>query len=725
MGYLGTRVAEPIPAGWVSPEVIEELEAHQRMFRSDSPVVLVLECDDFFQPERVGALHAAVEALRRHKAMLNLSWVGDLPEVTLLGRKRMLLPSSDDVDEESLAKAKQELLQHPLASGNLLSADGSTFLVLMDVEQSRTDGLKNSRIVEEIRQITEQHLKKFDIQTQVTGTLALYATQAKTLTEDNFRIQFMAYCIVGILQILIFRKPVAIVISCAGPVVGVIWTIGWLNLLGQQSNELAKIILPVLVIMIGFTDGVHLMVRLKQLRATGVSVKEAVRESMLQIGPACFLTSVTTAIGFGSLGLSNSEMIAGFGLVSAIGVTVTFLAVIMVSPLLAVSGLGEHMAVSGQSEPLSQVLNRFTGVIAFSSRHAKTVSIVGVLITAVCLGTCARLVPDDRVSDRVPPRSESFLAMQHCDQHVGGIRTVHFMISWPDGTLRDDIWKAIRDCEAVLKDQPELSPPLSIRSALSVIRGRHRPDQSVLANRLPDNLRDRYYRPKERIALVTSRTQDLGFAAFDPMFQKINSELTRLNDRHSGFEIQLVSNVILEGRVVSQMIGEMLTSLAWAAIIIFGVLAIAFRSLRIGLISIVPNVMPLAVSGAVRYVFGDSVGIAGTCSLAICLGIAVDDTIHYLNHFRLDRSRGLSPLESNRSTFVAVGSALLLTTIVMSAGLGTVMTSNLPPQVNFASMACVTLLVALPADLIFLPALLTLFPGNATASKTEVAPESV
>ena len=160
------------------------------------------------------------------------------------------------------------------------------------------------------------------------------------------------------------------------------------------------------------------------------------------------------------------------------------------------------------------------------------------------------------------------------------------------------------------------------------------------------------------------------------------------------------------------MIEELMKSLILASFIIFGVLAVAFRSLRVGLISILPNVMPLAVSGALRLLIGESLGIASACSFAICLGIAVDDTIHYLIHFQHERQLKRSAHEANCNTFVTVGSALIMTTVVMTAGLATVMTSRMPPHVNFAAMGCATLVAALLADLFFLPALLSLFPGK-------------
>lgn len=716
LGVMGYRIAEPLPAGWVPVEVLDALRESEGKFKSNAPVVLVLECDEFFREDRVRAMHAAVAAIRAMTDVRHVTWMGDIPEVTLIGQQTLLLPEADsELTAERLGKAKRELIVHPLVAENLISADGRTVLLLVNTQKRA--------LVQGIRATAIQHLQPAGIQTRVTGTLALYDIHDRALAKDHFRIQFLAYGLVGLLQILIFRRPMAIIVACGGPVVGVAWTLGWLLLLGQGENELAKIILPVMIVMIGFTDGVHVVVRLRQLRATGATLRDSIYDSMLQTGPACLLTSITTAIGFGSLMLSNSEMIAGFGRVSAIGVLVTFFAVILVSPLLAGSWVGQRMDVSLQQDSLNRVMNRFVGVISFSSRHARLVTVVGLMITVGCLVACSRLVPDDRVSNRVPRECEEWHAMRHCDEHVGGIRYLRLMVEWPEGTPRKDVWTVLRKCEELIAKQEQLGRPMSIRTTLSVFKGPNRQDQSVLANKLPDDLKMQFYRPDLRLALVVTRMRDLGVATFDPIFEQLQGELRTLETLHSGFHVKFVSDVVIEGRVVSQMIHELLDSLTMAALVIFGVLALAFRSLRLGLISIVPNTMPLAVSGAIRLWMGDSLGIAGACSFAICLGIAVDDTIHYLSHFQHERRQGYSPLVANQRSFTTVGSALLMTTVVMTAGLGTVMTSHLPPHVNFATMACTTLAVALVADLVFLPALLALFPGKCLAA--EKKPDSI
>jgi len=715
LGALGVRLVEPVDQGWVPQHVADELKRSQRLFSFNAPVVLVLQADDMFTAERIRSVHDAIAALRDMPEVEHLTWVGDIPEVTLRGDQTLLLPGADErPTQEALDAARTALTSHPLATNSLISPDGRTFLLLIDTRERE--------YVAVIRDKARKLLQSTGISTRVTGNLALYALHDLSLEQDHLRIQVMANVLVIILAVLIFRRPSAIFIAMAGPLIGVGWTLGWLNLIGQSENELAKIILPVLVMMIGFADGVHLVVRIRQLRGVGVSARDSVYDAVMHIGPACFLTSLTTAIGFGSLIVSDSEMISGFGRVSAIGVVVTFISVVLVIPLLSHSWVGRRMHVQASRDPILRFMNYAVGIITYSSRHALLVTIAGFGITAGCMYLTTLLVPDDRITDRIPHDSDEWRAMRYADENLGGIRYLQLIVTWPELASRSDVWTVVRECEDILANEELIGSITSVRTTLTVFRGPDRRDNSVLINKLPEKWRAKFYRPEIRKTQVVARLQDSGIAQLEPMFVRIDQQIAELETQFPGMEIEQVSDQAIEGRTVRNMIEDLMKSLLMAAVIIFGVLAIAFRSLRVGLISIMPNIMPLAITGALRMTYDQSLGIASACSFAICLGIAVDDTIHYLIQFRTERRRGLTPLEANQKAFVSVGSALIMTTLVMIAGLGTVMTSQLPPHVNFAAMGCTTLAAALVADLIFLPAVLTLFPGKLDVTAADALP---
>lgn len=714
LGFLGVRIHEPTSVGWVNADTAAAMERLDATFELTDQVVLVLRCDDFFQPERIRAISKTVDTLRAHPSVRQVQWMGDVPEVTILGRSRPILPPADgELTEESLTEAREVLRQHPLVQNSLLSSDAQTALLLID--------RKDEQKALPLRNQAADLLSDFEISVGLTGAKPMKELHNRILNRDHVRIQITAYLLVTILAILIFREPVAIIVASTGPILGVAWTYGWLYLIGHSENELAKIILPVLIMMIGFADGMHLVVRMRHLRADGATVRDSVYDSIVHIGPACLLTSITTSIGFGSLMISDSEMISGFGFVSAIGVVVTFFSVIVVTPLLANSSFGARMH-GAQTDPVGQLMKKCLPIIEFSSRHARVVTTGGTIVTVLCLAACLKLIPGDRISDRVPKGEEEWRAMRYCDEKLGGIRTVRVLLEFQEDTSRKEVWEVVTRCEDLLADEPLINSPRSIRTMLTVFTG-NRQDQAVLANKLPDELRNQYYRPDLNTAQVVGRVQDETFAVFEPMFERLDAKLVELESEYPGFQLKVLSDVRVEGEGVRQVIVELIRSLALAAGIIFLTLALAFRSARIGLVSILPNIMPLAAAGALRLVIDESLGIASALSFAICLGIAVDDTIHYLNHFLYERKRGATPLEANRRTFMSVGSALVMTTVVMIAGLGSVMTSNMPPHVSFAAMGCTTLLAALVADLIVLPAVLTLFPGPPAVTEGNDQPQ--
>ena len=136
-----------------------------------------------------------------------------------------------------------------------------------------------------------------------------------------------------------------------------------------------------------------------------------------------------------------------------------------------------------------------------------------------------------------------------------------------------------------------------------------------------------------------------------------------------------------------------------------------YRSIRIGLISIIPNVFPLAITGTYLACTGQSLELVSVCAFTVCLGIAVDDTIHFLTRFTEESARTDNREEAIRRAFTAVGTALIMTTVVLVAGFSTVLTSDSRDHRIFATMGGLTIAAALFGDLIFLPALLARFAG--------------
>ena len=710
LGLSGYSLLDSRDAAWSTTGDRETLGEAQSRFPSKVagiPALLVIEADDFFQPERVSALWKTVGQIEQLENVYGVMWMGSVPQVTLFGQ-RPLLPGLD-ADAAEIASAKELVSTHPLISGHLLSEDGRTLLVGVYTW--------NEDSMQKVTAIAHEHLEPRGMTVRLTGPMALWRAHKRTLDAEHNRVLYTAMGLIIGLALIIFRGLPAILITCSGPLVGVVWTLGWLAFVGEDLNELTKILVPVMAMIIGFTDGVHIVVHVRQERVAGRSQREAAATAMEQVGLACLLTSLTTAIGFASLLIADATIIQSFGRSSAIAVLVTFVAVVLVVPLLSGSRLGKNIHKGYERDLVGTNIQRLGGLVDGVVRHSRVVAIVGVLVTVVLAVGASTLQPDNRLAHRIPHNCEESQAMEHCDRVFGGIHFLRVLISWKEETPREDVWNVILETERELNSEKLLGRSLSVRHWLSVIPGTEGPQKLALTSLLPDEFRNEFWNSDERQAQVVTRMQDLGMTVYNPVLDRLDARFRKIEERHPGLKLQITGEAIVENKVVQRVVRELFHSLALAAVIIFLVITVTFRSLRIGLLSTIPNVFPLAATASLRaFFFGTSLDISSACAFAICLGIAVDDTIHFLIRFMHEREAGYEPPEAIHRTFVTVGSALVMTTVVMVSGFGSVMTSSLPTHFLFATMALTTIAAALVGDLIILPALLVQFPGRRSGS---------
>ena len=211
----------------------------------------------------------------------------------------------------------------------------------------------------------------------------------RTHRENQRKYQIIGYGVVVLMAIVLFRGIRAVLIVSLAPVVGVFWTLGILRYFDLQDNPFNDVLLPVMLSMVGLTDGVHLMVEIRRQSAAGLNGRDAARVALDKVGLACFLTSLTTAIGFGSLMLAHHEVVQEFGLSCMLGVAILFLAVIAVIPLACSTWLGRGVHVGHEKGLVDRNLARVGGVIDFVLRHARPISSLSIVGTLVLVGSNA------------------------------------------------------------------------------------------------------------------------------------------------------------------------------------------------------------------------------------------------------------------------------------------------------------------------------------------------
>ena len=699
-----------------SSSVAEDPIEVPRVSRFDitgADAVMLVEADDFFNRDSANALREIVDSLESLDVVAQVTWLDDVPDLNIFGLPEPLMPRAESAPER-FDVARKKAKDHPFVNGQLLAADGKTLLLLIyfDLFFLTEDEDLSSNLVEVAQRTAAAHGKP-DFEFSVTGRRPIYLEIIKANERNQFFYQSIAYATIGILSVVLFRGVTAILIVGIAPALGVFWTMGILRYFEFQDNPFNDVIAPVLLSLVGFTDGVHLMVQIRKLRASGLSPKEAARVGIREVGLACALTSLTTAIGFASLSLSSQELVAEFGWCCVIGVSLTFIAVITSIPLACSTWLGSRIHAGYSKGFIDVHLNRISGVVAFVLKRLRLFSALGIGTTILLTSISLMLRPDQRQVTALPESSEAAIALGKLDKTLGGLEVGYVNVAWNEqvGSDSHEILKVLEKVDGLLKDQPLIGHPLSLKQLLDTLPGeKNAPDRMGMLELLPPPLKRAFYEPEYRKAQVLFRVQDIGIAKYGPVFRQLRDEdLPNLQSQHPNFEFSLSGSPVWRFENLYQIVVDLTKSLGTASIIIFGVLSLVYRSLRIGLISLVPNLFPLSVAGAYLYLSGQSLEMVSVCAFTVCLGIAVDDTIHFLTRYVEERKKTDDPHHAIRESFTGVGTALIMTTVVLVAGFLTVLSSDAREHRIFAAMSAITIASALFGDLVFLPAMLARF----------------
>lgn len=672
-------------------------------------VIVVARSDGFFTDQGAEAIRAAVTALESLDQVDSVLWMDRAPMLNIFGLPEPILPRKN-ASPSRFESARLRALAHPLVGGQLLSSDAKTMLLMVRIDWLFVTD--DSDCTDRLRDTAAAAAAKFpdvEIEFQVTGEVPIFVSRAASNRANEIKYQLIGYSIALLIAFVLFRGLSSVAIVALAPIFGVFWTLGLLHYLGFDDNPFNSVIVPVLLCMLGFTDGVHMMVQIRRYRAAGMSAPEAARQSIRDVGLACWLTSLTTAIAFGSLVLAHHEIVREFGYCCVIGVLMTFVAVITIIPLACASPLGRRVHSGYGRNLVDKNLSRISVVIDFVLRRSRMFSIAAVLVTALLAVATAQLRPDERLTSALASRSEAALALAHIDQAFGGMETAEVSVRWHPDVPSDsgEIAEVVTRVDDALRSVPTIGTPLSIRNLIDALPGEGAAATRMsLLELLPPPLKRAYYAPERRYARVQFRLQDIGIASHAAAFEHVERELERIEQSYPKFRLELRGDAVRRWRNLYQVSVDLAFSLGTASLIIFGVLTVVYRSLRLGLISVVPNIFPLAFTGFLLWIYGQKLEIVTVCAFTVCLGIAVDDTIHFLTRYREESAVNPNRKEAIRKAFIGVGTALIMTTVVLVIGFSTALLSDARDHRIFAMMGILTIGSALFADLIFLPALL-------------------
>lgn len=664
---------------------------------------------DIFAPGTLEAVQALVD---RVGVVPGVEQVRSIFDIRRQGAAGALLPviprTSEPLDAERRAEARERALEHPLLAGQLLSASGGSSLVLVRLRPDHDGGAKLGPTVAAIEDAirpsatTAAGATAPPIAVQLTGIPALREQATRALRNDMLVFNSLGLSLAVILSASVARSLRSTVVACLPPFVGAVWAMGVLGLFGAPINILTSVV-PSLALVVGTCDSIHFIEDMRRSVRRGLDPLAASAGAVQRIGTACGLTSIVTAIGFASLAVARIDVVRTFGIAAAVGALASFAAVTLLTPLLASLPFlaGTRLGRS------SRRAGRLAGILAgFSVRHARPLAAMACVATLALAILGAGVEADNRVADSLPRHAPAAVALTSVDGEFGGVMGIDTIIRWPEGVdwRSEDLGLALADASAVIAAAAPVSRPVSLASVTADLPARAR-------HRLPaEPFRD-LVSPADRMAIVRARISDLGSRRLEGVYDRIDAEFAALAAARPGWRFDLTGMSVVSARNIRQLVRDLGSSLLLEVTVIGCILALAFRSPLAGIVSLVPNVFPLAVIGALLVLSGRGLDPASVIVFNVCLGLAVDDTVHILAALARQRREGVSIQTAVRRAVAETGNPVVIGGVVLSVGFAAVMASSVPVLAGFGLLACAAVAAATLSELVFLPALLVVTDG--------------
>jgi predicted RND superfamily exporter protein len=678
--------------------VLDEVEATFGGPDHDCFVRATATSGDLFDAEPLAELREVVRRLEAVEGVAGVQSIFDVRRAGLAGGLLPVIPHRrDGLDAAARAQAKARAERHPLVAGHMLSADGgsSLLLVRLDPEADRTRRLPE--VVDGLeRALAAAAAAAPSLVLELTGMPALREQAAAALKRDMLLFNGLGMSLAVALSALAARSVRSTLVACVPPFVGAVWALGVLGLVNAPVNILTCVV-PSLALVVGTCDSIHFIEDMRRSARRGIDPWAASTHAVQRVGRACGLTSLVTAIGFASLAVARIDAVRTFGIVAAIGALASFAAVTLLTPLIASSGFFSGQGLGRSNRRVGRVAALLAAVSVRHARPLVAVAVAGTVLLAVIGG---RLDADNRVIDSLPRGAAASRALAGVDAQFGGAMGFDVVVGWPeDVDWRDGVVLTSLDgVHDVLADAGGISRAISLATVAAPLPDRARRRLAA------DDVRD-LVAPESRLAVVRARVGDLGSRHLEGVYDRVDEGLARLESMRPGWRFELAGMSVVSARNIRQLVRDLGSSLLLEVTVIGTILALAFRSPLAGVVSLIPNIFPLLVIAAVLVLTGRSLDPATVIVFNVCLGLAVDDTVHLMAALSRHRRPGVSIATAVRRAVAETGNAVLLGGLVLAVGFATVTASSVPSLAGFGMLACAAVAAATVAELVFLPAL--------------------
>ena len=720
-------------------DLVSYSEEFKRTFGYDEAVVLiVLEATGERDVLDAPALQWQKEIVADLQKLPHVRSVESLvtvqaPRLTLSGMELHPIVDGDPIDDIAAEKSRNVFDSQPLIRNGMLSQDNRVTGMPVFLQPDARDITAMREVVGAVRAAVAARPARPGYRVHFSGLPVLRVDVVNELRADQMSMIPLAGVVyLGVLG-LMFRKISGALLPLIAVGIGLIWTVATFAIMHESVNIVTNV-LPVLLLIIGVSSCVQIVSSYaEEAAASNGNYEPAVVATIAKMTPACLLAGLTTAIGFASLAAAHSVLLRSFGWQAAIGVgyqyvgTLIFLGTVL-------RFFAPPRIVDVRHARLGLTTRAVTAAGYAVARHPwLTVGVTLTIIAAAGWMGSRVTINSYSVLETFSEEHAAVQTLRLVERQLAGIMPLEISLEArePGQFLEPEVYHHALEIEQAAR---KLTGVLSVQSYADLFRvvlvhwpGRRisETDQELVPpgktgrgrlartaafiERFPESFHyDSFMSSDGKRARIRMRLQEIGSRKTLQLIHELEAHLNEAFPPGGPIQARLTGEAYVNAQALTTLIRDLFWSLVTASLVIFGLIAVEFRSLRAGLIAALPNLTPLLITLGYMGLRGYDMNVGNVIVFTICLGLADDNTIHFLYRFREELKADGDVTAAIQRAFRGTGRAIVATSLLLAAGMAVLMVSNFVPTRRFAELTCVTILGNLLGVLLLLPACLVL-----------------
>ncbi|HAS6393411.1 TPA: MMPL family transporter [Vibrio vulnificus] len=633
-----------------------------------------------------------------------------------------LLYQSYPLTAERIAKVRTIAMSEPLLVNALVSEKGDVAVINITMQMP---GVDETAEVNEVVAYVEQMLSHYraqypDVTIYKAGIIAMNHSFAMAAQNDSATlVPTMLLVILVFLTLMLrsFLSVLATLVVIIGAIVATLGIVGWAGMF----LHVASVNVPTLIMTLAVADCVHVIASMRHFMRQGMPKAQAIHRSVTLNFVPIIITSVTTAIGFLMMNMSDSPVLRDFGNLSALGVMIA--CVLSVSLLPALLNLLPVRFSAKQAAKSSDIMDKLADLVV----HRRNVLLP---LSIVVIAGSAAVIPYNKVNDEsvkyFDTSSEFRQAADFMEQRISGMTTMSIAIKThqSQGIASPEFLAVLGEFTHWLREQPETDHVASLSDIYKRLnKNMHGDDNAYYTLPAERELAAQYLLLYEMslpfgLDLNNQVNVDKSSVKLQLTVKNLGSvELVALEERiyqwfasHAPqYQVVASSPSLMFAHIGETNMASMLSTLPITLILISALMIFALRSWRLGMISLVPNIAPAVIGFGLWALISGEINLGLSVVVTLTLGIVVDDAVHFLAKYQHARKAGQNAEQAVRYAFHTVGRALWITTVVLVAGFSVLAMSQFRLNSDMGQLSAIVIFVALVIDFVLLPSLLMRF----------------